>query len=1484
VDLSSPANTFTGVVTVAADDVTLAATGSLTSTVVAGGNAQIAADGDVTLLGNISADSLSIQSTSGSITQDSNSTIAISTGTATFDAVDRVTLSGTGNDFGTAGLQIGNPNSVANVTIDSDINILGPINVFGRDITLGAVLTAGVNSNIVVSATHNFFNLQGSDALNVSGTGRWVVYAGSARDNNYGGLDSGNTAVWNASIGTSPINLIPAGNRYVFNQDPIRTVVLRTTDSSKVYGDAFNVSNSYAITATGITEVVGAYRGVNETTSVTLGDVFTANPVFTSDKATATAVVGTSAINITPGSHRASTYNITYQNTGVLTVTPRAITLAANSDSKVYGDQNPATYSASIVSGSVATAIGDTLDNVTGTFVRESGENAGQYDVLLGAGNKASNYAISFETNNNAFIIHRANLSATGERQYTGNTTWSGSDLTIVGVNGETFTATGSGLLASKHVQSAQPLASVEGLVLAGVGVANTNNYQPLAVNQTSVSVTPKQLNLLAPDATKTYDANDLYEVTSSDLAGLSAQLLGGDLVTRAEVMFDDKDAGSNKTVQINSFDIDDGNLGNNYTIALINSTDGLINQAPLRITAVNDADFVTLADSRASELQRWDNYAGVIYTGLVGGETPSVLNRGTVTRSNLSDLSAQTYRDVLAPSGFSSNNYNITYESGDYTIVAANTLLVRVSPTSTVYGTAPTYDLTAQYLASDESTIRSLVPAYSDRFTVDDGAGSVVRFDVAAENPAFSSSNQLIAGGYNLNQSDLQVSSVSDGNFNNMVLVGSLSVTPKILNSDLGVDRIEKVYDGTNSIAELNLNFDKATASVLVADQVNLFGGGTFGDRHVGVAKAVNISLALRGADAANYALTSNSFTDPVGVITQLNSVQWIGTDGANWSNASNWAGGALPDESNVANILIPTAAVSVYDSDAFGSSTSFINNQGVIRFTSNNEFVFSNNVSGAGGIEQRGSGLLNVSGFNTHTGDLDIGGGAVVLGHTHALGQGGVISSGGSLSLDPDVVLSSLRVTGDITTTSAIRTSGDQIYNGALTFLSSGITTPVDDENDPPRLANFDSELGDIAFMGVVGAGVDAKVERRSLVVNAENGRVTFNDQVGLSAMDPLANGNTYLPAEYASFSQLENNSPWAVDVLGQTIAISANITSSQTQLYTGSVLVGNNGNNGFTRLLLSLDPAITFNGAIDDTINGRHSLVLRAISTDPSEVPSIQVGNVGQTTPLAGFDLLTGQQAPESLVTHISMDRTTFVGDVLLNGSVKTMGNQTYVGRSIRFDDTGSPIVLDTDAGTIEILPGLNSSNDPNVPAQTVEVQGLNAVRFALGVNAPGLGQNLQAYAQEQGLSLSVARRLPPAVPAIRQDTGQTLINPGPLIQTATRQSPRQDTGQTLINPGSLIQTATRQSPFTQQPPSSLTDVFKRSFEQNQRQALDVEEWLDTSGLMAVSGQVAVGDLEDAPLKPSETNDSTSSPGCSESTASAQLDEQCQTNTQN
>jgi len=40
-----------------------------------------------------------------------------------------------------------------------------------------------------------------------------------------------------------------------------------------------------------------------------------------------------------------------------------------------------------------------------GVLSREAGENFGRYDILLGVGAKAGNYAISFESDNNAFTI-----------------------------------------------------------------------------------------------------------------------------------------------------------------------------------------------------------------------------------------------------------------------------------------------------------------------------------------------------------------------------------------------------------------------------------------------------------------------------------------------------------------------------------------------------------------------------------------------------------------------------------------------------------------------------------------------------------------------------------------------------------------------------------------------------------------------------------------------------------------------------------------------------------------------------------------------------------------------------------------------------------------------------------------------------------------------------------------------------------------------
>src|SRR5690606_22837682 len=101
---------------------------------------------------------------------------------------------------------------------------------------------------------------------------------------------------------------------------------------------------------------------------------------------------------------KASNYNITFNaDNDAFSITQRAITLAADAATKIYGEVDPA-LSVSIDSGDLAA--GDDLSEVTGTLSREVGETVGVYDIALGTdGTKTSNYGITFSTANDAFRI-----------------------------------------------------------------------------------------------------------------------------------------------------------------------------------------------------------------------------------------------------------------------------------------------------------------------------------------------------------------------------------------------------------------------------------------------------------------------------------------------------------------------------------------------------------------------------------------------------------------------------------------------------------------------------------------------------------------------------------------------------------------------------------------------------------------------------------------------------------------------------------------------------------------------------------------------------------------------------------------------------------------------------------------------------------------------------------------------------------------------
>jgi hypothetical protein len=298
-----------------------------------------------------------------------------------------------------------------------------------------------------------------------------------------------------------------------------------------------------------------------------------------------------------------------------------------------------------------------------------------------------------------------------------------------------------------------------------------------------------------------------------------------------------------------------------NYTFSYTAAT-ATVDKANLTVTAKDDSKFIGEADA--------SGFAGVRYTGFVAGQTASVLSgAATVARSNASVGAAGTYAGVLSAAGstLSSNNYNLIYEAGNYTIVPADQLLIRLSDASTTYGTAPSYTLTSvQYKSSTGSSVVDLTSraaVSTGAFTLSDGAGGNTALTLGPVAASLSSAGQVAAGSYQVGASSITNTSANYGNTVN--IVGALTVEPKTLTPE-ATSGLSKVYDGTTSMSSLGFGL----TGVVGADAVTATGVGTYANANVGTAKALTVAgIGLGGTDAVNYKLAANTLSATNGVVT---------------------------------------------------------------------------------------------------------------------------------------------------------------------------------------------------------------------------------------------------------------------------------------------------------------------------------------------------------------------------------------------------------------------------------------------------------------------------------------------------------------------------------------------------------------------------------------------------------------------------------------
>ena len=148
-------------------------------------------------------------------------------------------------------------------------------------------------------------------------------------------------------------------------------------------------------------------------------------------------------------------------------------------------------------------------------------------------------------------------------------------------------------------------------------GGDDVGNYNITKQGSTTANVTAKVLTINSEltSASKVYDGTRTAVVDRSDLVGL---IEGEDVTATGGGTYDDANVGTGKTITI-SYTLEDGvtaGLASNYSIGTQSTDNGIITKAPLTVTALNDAKFITESDPNLT----------FVYNCFVNGETASVL------------------------------------------------------------------------------------------------------------------------------------------------------------------------------------------------------------------------------------------------------------------------------------------------------------------------------------------------------------------------------------------------------------------------------------------------------------------------------------------------------------------------------------------------------------------------------------------------------------------------------------------------------------------------------------------------------------------------------------------------------------------------------------------------------------------------------------------------------------------------------------------
>ena len=263
--------------------------------------------------------------------------------------------------------------------------------------------------------------------------------------------------------------------------------------------------------------------------------------------------------------------------------------------------------------------------------------------------------------------------------------------------------------------------------------------------------------------------------------------LIGTDTVDGFTEVYTDKNAGTGKTLSITAYTVEDNNVGNDYTVTLLNATTGVITPAPLTITAVTN----TKAYNSTTAAAGTPTVSGLFGTDKVTGLAEVYSDKNAGTSKTLS-VSAYTIAD-----GNNGKNYTVVPVNNTTGVITKASLTISVLPASKTYDgttTSATAPTVSGLIGGDTAT--GLTEAYADKNVGTGKALSVSGYNIIDGNGGNNYAISLVTNTTGLiNKAALTITAITNTkSFDGGVTAGAVPTVSGLQGTDT-VSGLTEVY-----------------------------------------------------------------------------------------------------------------------------------------------------------------------------------------------------------------------------------------------------------------------------------------------------------------------------------------------------------------------------------------------------------------------------------------------------------------------------------------------------------------------------------------------------------------------------------------------------------------------------------------------------------------------------------------------------------------